>query len=73
MTGRIKKLIRDKGFGFITADESGEDFFMHRLDVLGFRFNEFEEGDYVTFLEVEPRPEKGRRARAVQLVETAHV
>lgn len=46
--GKIKKLIRGRGFGFI-ATEDGEDVFFHRSAVRGIRFDTLKEGDKVKF------------------------
>jgi cold shock protein len=64
MKGAIKRLIGDRGFGFITA-ESGEDYFFHHSGVVDRRFYDLAEGDQVTFDPVEPPPVEGRRARNV--------
>jgi len=57
MTGTIKKIIKDKGFGFITPDEV----FFHRskLAPKGY-FEDLREGDEVEFL-IRPG-EKGSQA-----------
>ncbi len=60
--GTIKKLISDRGFGFIAA-EDGKEYFFHR-DVVA-NFDSLNGGEKVTF-EVEPRP-KGPRAKQVRL------
>ncbi len=50
MTGTIKKVIRDKGFGFIAPDDGGDDVFFHRgsLAPRG-EFEGINEGDSVQF------------------------
>ncbi len=49
MQGSIKKLITDKGFGFITPDDGGKDLFFHSNEVKGVTFQELKEGDKVSF------------------------
>lgn len=60
-TGTIKKLVSDRGFGFIAAAD-GQEYFFHRSGVTG-NFEQMHEGDKVNF-EVENSP-KGPRAKAV--------
>jgi len=45
--GTIKKLISDKGFGFIATD--GDDLFFHRSGMDGARFEDLREGDSVEY------------------------
>jgi CspA family cold shock protein len=63
-TGTIKKLVADRGFGFIAA-EDGKEFFFHRSGTEG-DFDSLRGGEKVTF-EVEASP-KGPRARSVRTV-----
>ena len=65
-TGTIKKLVSDRGFGFITA-EDGKDYFFHRdgLD-RSLDFDRLVGGEQVTF-DTEQSP-KGARAVRVQTV-----
>jgi CspA family cold shock protein len=63
-TGTIKKLVSDRGFGFIAA-EDGKEFFFHRSGTEG-NFDSLHGGEKVSF-EIEPSP-KGPRARAVRVV-----
>ena len=63
-TGTIKKLISDRGFGFITA-EDGKDYFFHRDGLSGtLDFDRLTGGEKVTF-DVESSP-RGRRATNVR-------
>jgi cold shock protein len=64
MTGTVKKVVADRGFGFITA-EDGEEYFFHRTGVdSSLTFENLSIGERVSF-EVE-RGEKGPRARQVR-------
>jgi CspA family cold shock protein len=49
MTGTIKKLVSDKGFGFITAEGLAKDLFFHSNSLNGVAFAELREGDAVSF------------------------
>ena len=50
MTGTIKKIIREKGFGFITPDDGSDDVFFHRSSLAPrLQFEDFNEGDSVQF------------------------
>ena len=46
--GTIKRLT-DRGFGFITYDESDKDLFFHANELKNAEFNNLKEGDKVTF------------------------
>jgi CspA family cold shock protein len=67
-TGTVKKLVRERGFGFITGSDGVEVFF-HRSAVQGDGFDALAEGQAVTF-DVE-RGEKGPRAANVRGVPSA--
>jgi cold shock protein len=63
-TGTIKKLVSDRGFGFITA-EDGKDYFFHRDGLTAsLDFDRLMGGEKVQF-DVEQGP-KGDRAKNVQ-------
>ena len=64
-TGKIKKLIRDRGFGFI-SDTDGREVFFHQSSVVDAKFDALTEEQDVTF-EVEKSP-KGPRAIDVRIV-----
>jgi CspA family cold shock protein len=63
--GRIKKIIPDRGFGFVRADDGNEVFF-HRTELTAVDFDALQEGEQVTFDIVESP--KGPRARNLQKV-----
>ena len=58
--GRIKKIIHDRGFGFVRGDDGNEVFF-HRTELTTVDFDSLEEGQQVSY-EVVNSP-KGPRAR----------
>jgi CspA family cold shock protein len=61
-SGTIKRLVRDRGFGFI-RDDGGQEWFFHRSSVQG-SFDQLNEGQRVNFDE-EPSA-KGPRAGNVR-------
>ena len=62
--GTIKKLVEDRGFGFIAA-EDGKEYFFHRSGTEG-NFDALRGGENVSF-EIETSP-KGPRARGVRVL-----
>jgi cold shock protein len=62
MQGTIKRVIRDRGFGFIRAAD-GQEVFFHRTGLQQLNFDSLREGEAVEF-EME-RGEKGPRATSV--------
>ena len=64
VTGTIKRLVSDKGFGFVASGE-GPDYFFHQSACNGVEFAELREGQAVTFDEGEGP--KGPRAENVRL------
>ena len=59
LKGEIKKLLRERGYGFI-SDEHGSEVFFHSSALEGMGFGALKEGDSVEF-DVEKGP-KGPRA-----------
>jgi cold shock protein len=64
MTGIIKRLQSEKGFGFITPDGADKDVFFHSSALVGITFDQLHEGDKVSFDTEES--DKGPRATNVQ-------
>jgi cold shock protein len=48
MNGTIKRLVSDKGFGFIAAGD-GTEYFFHQSACQGVSFSELREGQSVSF------------------------
>ena len=66
MKGEIKKLLRERGYGFISA-EDGTEVFFHSSALEGTEFGTLQEGDSVEF-SVERGP-KGPRAVNIRMIE----
>jgi CspA family cold shock protein len=64
-TGQIKRLVRDRGFGFIRPEGATEDIFFHITSVRG-TFDELNEGQQVEF-DKEADPRDARRSRATNI------
>jgi CspA family cold shock protein len=64
-TGKIKKLIRDRGFGFI-SDTDGREVFFHQSSVVDMKFDALSEDQTVEF-DVEKSP-RGPRAINVRII-----
>ena len=64
-TGTVKWFNDEKGYGFITPDEAGEDLFVHFSAIAGSGFKSLDEGAKVSF-EV-TQGQKGPQATDVQL------
>jgi CspA family cold shock protein len=50
--GTVKKLVSDRGFGFILPEgepANGKDLFFHRVDVEGIGYDALREGELVTY------------------------
>jgi cold shock protein len=64
MNGTIKRLVSDKGFGFVLA-EDGAEYFFHQSACTNTRFDDLREGQAVTFMR--GQGPKGPRAEDVKL------
>ncbi len=49
MTGKIKTLVRDRGFGFITVEGQAKDLFFHSKELVGVEYDSLNEGDMLSF------------------------
>ena len=64
--GTVKWFNPDKGFGFISNDEGGEDVFVHFSAIMADGFRTLREGQKVTF-DVEPDPKDSGKMRAINV------
>ena len=60
MRGTIKKLVTERGFGFISREGEAKDLFFHSKELKDVAFEELREGDKVTFEVI--NGEKGQSA-----------
>ena len=65
-SGKIKKLVADKGFGFIQTD-SGEDVFFHHSTVANQGFDDLSEGQAVEYTVESGQSQKGKGPRAASV------
>lgn len=66
MNGTVKWFNAEKGYGFISNDEGGDDVFVHFSAIVADGFKTLEEGQKVTF-ETEPDPKNNSKLRAVNV------
>ena len=64
--GTVKWFNADKGFGFISNDNGGEDVFVHFSAIVSNGFKSLTEGQSVTF-DTETDPKNSRKVRAVHV------
>jgi CspA family cold shock protein len=65
--GTVKWFSEEKGYGFISPEEGGEELFVHYTAIEGSGFRSLKEGEQVSY---EPtRGRRGEQAQKVQRVE----
>ncbi|PIQ89750.1 MAG: cold-shock protein [Candidatus Omnitrophica bacterium CG11_big_fil_rev_8_21_14_0_20_42_13] len=69
-SGKIKKVVRDRGFGFI-VDTDGRELFFHRNSLAGTNFDALTDGQLVEF-EVQKSP-KGLSAVNVKVTASGNI
>jgi len=65
-TGTIKRIVRDRGFGFIQPEGSSEELFFHKSALESGSFEALTEGGTVEF-EAQPDPKRPDRNQAVKV------
>ena len=66
--GTVKWFNEEKGYGFITPDDGGDDLFVHYSGIVGEGFKSLEEGTRVSYEATRGR--KGMQAEKVSLERT---
>ena len=66
MTGTVKWFNAEKGYGFISNDEGGDDVFVHFSAIQGTGYRSLNEGQKVSY-EVEQDPKNTGKRRAVNV------
>ena len=61
-SGKVKKIVAEKGFGFICPDDGGNDVFFHHSSLAETKIEHLATGDSVTYDVDEGREGKGPRA-----------
>lgn len=64
--GTVKWFNSEKGFGFLSDDNGGEDVFVHFSAIVGTGYKALQEGQRVTF-DVEPDPKNAKKLRAANV------
>ena len=64
--GTVKWFNTEKGFGFISTDEGGDDIFVHFSAIQVEGFKNLTEGQKVTF-DTEPDPKNSTKLRAINV------
>ena len=64
--GTVKWFNEDKGYGFISNDNGGDDVFVHFSAIQGTGFKNLKEGQKVTY-ETETDPKNSSKLRAVNV------